>query len=101
MSPYGRISVCGSISGYNADVSDMPKATIIQGFVAFKQLSMQGFIVTRWADRWEEGIKQNLQWIKEGKLKYKETITDGFENTFNAFVDMLQGGNTGKAVVKV
>lgn len=62
---------------------------------------MEGFVVHRWADRWEEGIKQNLQWIKEGKLKYKETITEGFENAFNAFVGMLQGDNTGKAIVKI
>jgi len=48
-----------------------------------------------------EGIEQNLEWIKEGKLKYKETVTDGFVNIFKAFVDMLQGGNIGKAVVKV
>lgn len=48
-----------------------------------------------------EGILQNLEWIKQGKLKYKETVTEGFENMFNAFVDMLQGGNVGKAVVKV
>lgn len=62
---------------------------------------MEGFIVSRWLDRWFEGIKQNIQWIKEGKLKYNETITDGFENMFQAFVDMLEGKNFGKAIVKV
>lgn len=62
---------------------------------------LEGFIVYRWIDRWMEGILQNLEWIKQGKLKYKETVTEGFENMFNAFVDMLQGGNVGKAVVKV
>lgn len=62
---------------------------------------MEGFIVHRWVDRWFEGILQNKKWIKEGKLKYKETVTNGFENMFQAFVDMLQGKNTGKAIVKV
>jgi len=101
MKPFGRIAVCGSISGYNSDASNLPKATTVQGFVAIKQLTMQGFIVTRWGDRWGEGIMQNLKWINEGKLKYRETVTEGFDNMFKAFVDMLEGGNTGKAIVKV
>lgn len=42
-----------------------------------------------------------MEWIRENKVKYKETVTDGFENMFNAFVDMLQGKNVGKAIVKV
>ena len=66
-----------------------------------KQLKMEGFIVRRWTERWGEGILQNKQWIQEGKLKYSETVTEGFENMFQAFVDMLKGGNIGKAVVKV
>ncbi|KAF2900199.1 hypothetical protein ILUMI_05994 [Ignelater luminosus] len=101
MNQYGRVSVCGAISGYNSSLSTLPKATITQGFIVMKQLKIEGFVVLRWADRWMEGIHQNLKWISEGKLKYKETVTEGFDNMFKAFVDMLQGGNTGKAVVKV
>ncbi|KAF2900201.1 hypothetical protein ILUMI_05996 [Ignelater luminosus] len=101
MNLHGRVSVCGAIVGYNANRSTLPTATITQGFIAIKQLRIEGFIATRWRDRWMEGIDQNLKWISEGKLKYRETVTEGFENTFQAFVDMLQGGNVGKAVVKV
>ncbi|XP_046742909.1 prostaglandin reductase 1-like [Diprion similis] len=101
MNLFGRISVCGSISSYNADINAMPKTAIIQPALVFSQLKMEGFIVMRWQNRWMEGIEQNLKWIKEGKLKYRETFTDGFENMFDAFVGLLQGENTGKAVVKV
>ena len=76
-------------------------APAIQGAMAFKQLKMEGFIVTRWGNRWMEGIEQNLKWVQEGKIKYRETITDGFENTFKAFTDMLKGVNYGKAIVRV
>lgn len=62
---------------------------------------MEGFIVSRWMDRWMEGMNQNLEWIRAGKLKYHETITYGFENMPKAFIGMLKGHNTGKAVVKV
>lgn len=62
---------------------------------------MEGFYVYRWTNRWYEGIEQNKKWIEEGKLKYRETVTDGFDNLFEAFVGMLKGDNYGKAVVKV
>lgn len=76
-------------------------APILQPALVFKQLKMEGFLVFRWQDRYEEGLAQLQQWVKEGKLKYKETVTNGFENTFEAFVSMLQGNNIGKAVVKI
>lgn len=98
MNLYGRISVCGTISNYNdarVKVSDPQREFV------FKQLCQEGFIVTRWNKRWMEGILANLRWIEEGKLTYQETVTDGFENMPTAFVSMLTGGNTGKAVVKV
>lgn len=69
--------------------------------MALKQLKMEGFIVTRWQDRWMEGIEQNLKWVQEGKVMYRETVTDGFENMFQAFTDMLKGVNYGKAIVRV
>ena len=68
--------------------------------MVFQQLKMEGFIVTRWADRLLEGIEENLQMVRLGKLKYRETVTEGFENMFDAFVGMLNGENTGKAIVK-
>lgn len=42
-----------------------------------------------------------MEWIKDGSLVYKETIIEGFENTFDGFLNMLQGKNIGKTVVKV
>ncbi|CAL7951830.1 unnamed protein product [Xylocopa violacea] len=100
MKPFGRIAVCGSISSYNANASSLPKSTILQPMMVFNQLKMEGFLVTRWMDRWTEGIQKNLQWIREGKLKYRETVTEGFNNMFEAFVGVLQGKNVGKAIVK-
>ncbi|XP_017888530.1 prostaglandin reductase 1-like isoform X2 [Ceratina calcarata] len=101
MKPFGRVSVCGSISSYNADASSLPKTAIIQPTMVFNQLKMEGFIVHRWMSRMSEGVEKNLQWIKEGKLRYRETVTNGFENMFDAFVGMLNGKNIGKAIVKV
>lgn len=99
MNTFGRIALCGSISSYNEGYG--VKASLVQPAMISKELRMEGFLVTRWLDRWMEGVTQNLQWIKEGKLKYKETIVDGFENMPNALIGILSGDNTGKAVVRV
>lgn len=101
MNNFGRISVCGSISVYNKAISDYPKLPDLQKLFNWKQLRMEGFIVMRWSNRWMEGLSHMLEWIKEGKVKYEETVTTGFENMPQAFIDMLSGKNIGKAVIKV
>jgi leukotriene B4 12-hydroxydehydrogenase/15-oxo-prostaglandin 13-reductase len=99
MSTFGRISVCGQISQYN--LKQPEQCPRLLPHVLVKQLKVEGFIVTRFQSRFDEGIAQMAQWIKEGKLKYREQVVEGFENTPKAFIAMLQGENTGKMLVKV
>lgn len=96
----GRVSMCGCISCYDESLKK-PKATLPQKVIVFRQIKIEGFVVFRWEKRFYEAFNQNLTWIKEGKLKYKETVTEGFEMTFRAFRNMLKGKNIGKAIVKV
>lgn len=70
-------------------------------YFIFHQLKMEGFVVWRWSDRWMEGIEQNLKWIDEGKLKYCETILDGFEKAPQALIDLMNGKYKGRVVVKI
>ncbi|KAJ6640785.1 Prostaglandin reductase 1 [Pseudolycoriella hygida] len=101
MNQFGRISICGSISSYNLDPSQVPTVPQLNDFHR-KNLRMEGFLVNRWlGDRWFEGITQIKQWLDDDKIKYKETVTKGFENMPQAFIDMLRGKNFGKAIVKV
>ncbi|CAH1119664.1 unnamed protein product [Phaedon cochleariae] len=94
----GRVIACGASSQYN-------NTNTIYGYnqtiIVFQQLSIYGFAINRWLDRWLEGIVQMAEWVKQGKVKYHETVTDGFDNMFEAFANMLNGANVGKAVVKV
>ncbi|KAM9213173.1 prostaglandin reductase 1 isoform 2-T3 [Leptosomus discolor] len=99
MKKYGRIAVCGAISQYN---DSMPKkGPYVQIPMVSKELQMEGFLVTRWNNRWEEGLNALLKWVVEGKVQYHEQVTEGFENMPTAFIGMLRGENLGKAVVKV
>lgn len=99
MNLFGRISVCGSISAYNDE--SLPKATILQPAMVFKQLKMEGFIVHRWDDRREEAFAQLIKWTKEKKIVSRFHITEGFDNIYDAFIGMLAGDNIGKAIVKL
>ncbi|XP_033122136.1 prostaglandin reductase 1-like isoform X2 [Anneissia japonica] len=97
MNDFGRIAMCGAISGYNAKTPTQ----IIQFPIVSKQLKIEGFIVRRWADRWPEGIEKFMKYIAEGKMAYKEHVTEGFDNMFKAFYELFTGANFGKAIVKV
>ncbi|XP_078532124.1 prostaglandin reductase 1-like [Lissotriton helveticus] len=97
MKKYGRIAVCGAISVYNGPSPQ--RGPCVQFPLFMNELCMEGFIVLRWQNRFEEGLKQLMAWILEGKLKYPEHITKGFENMPAAFMGMLKGENTGKAIV--
>jgi len=95
---FGRVSICGQISQYNLQEPEPGPRLLAQ--ILVRQLKVEGFIVSRFQDRWPQGIAQMAQWIKEGKIKYHEDIVEGFEKTPRAFIDMLQGKNTGKMLVK-
>src|SRR5262249_26312220 len=98
MNVFGRVAVCGQISLYNLEKPEQGPRLL--PLVLTKQLRMEGFIVTRFAPRWGEGALQMAAWIREGKLKYREQIIEGFENIPRAFIAMLQGENTGKMLVR-
>ena len=94
-----RIAICGQISQYNLTERELGPR-LFQYFIV-KRIRMQGFLVFDFINRYQEGLQQMTKWLHAGKLKYRETIVDGFENAPTAFIDMLQGGNIGKQLVKV
>ena len=98
MNPFGRIPLCGIISEYN---STEPKGLKNYRFLLTMRVKLQGFIVSEYPKAWPEALPQLAQWVHEGKLKYRETITEGLENAPRAFIGLLKGENFGKQLVKV
>jgi NADPH:quinone reductase len=94
-----RIIICGQISLYNLDKPDIGPR--FQPYLLVNSALMQGFIITDYAPRFSEGVMQLARWLAEGKLKYAETIVEGFENTPQAFIGLFSGENLGKQIVKV
>ena len=69
--------------------------------ILVKRLTFRGFIVWDFASQEKEALTELAQWIKEGKLHYREDIVEGLENAPEAFMGLLEGKNFGKLVVRV
>jgi NADPH:quinone reductase len=94
-----RIVVCGQIDQYNA--TRPPRGPRFLWHLIVKQARAEGFLVFQFADRFAEGRRQIALWLKEGRIKYRETIVDGLENAPQAFIGLFHGENFGKQLVRV
>jgi len=99
MSVGARIAVCGQISEYNLDQPEMGPRLLWNLIV--KRAKVQGFLVSDFAARYKEAMRQLADWVRDGRLKYRETLAQGIENAPKAFIGMLNGQNIGKQLVQV
>ncbi|GGS73701.1 NADP-dependent oxidoreductase [Streptomyces griseoviridis] len=93
----GRIAVCGMISVYNnTEPAPGPKnlARLIQ-----TRGRIEGFLVGDHYDLQPQFVEEVGPWVREGRLKYRETFVEGIENNLEAFLGVLRGDNTGKMIV--
>ncbi|WP_204161781.1 NADP-dependent oxidoreductase [Dokdonia sp. Dokd-P16] len=96
---FARMIICGAISVYNN--TEIPMSMSVQPFLVKNSALMQGFIVSNYAEKFPEAMKQLATWLSQGKLTYTETVVEGFENIPTAFIDLFEGKNKGKMVVKI
>ena len=99
LNKFARIPVCGAISAYNSEEADIGPR--VQTHLIKTSALMKGFTVGDYASRFGEGTSALTEWLQAGQLQYEETITEGFDKTIDAFLDLFKGANTGKAIVKV
>ena len=96
---FARMIICGAISVYNN--TELPKSLSVQPFLVKNSALMQGFIVSNYAEKFPEAIGQLSKWLAEGQLTYTETVMKGFDNIPQAFLDLFDGKNRGKMLVKI
>jgi NADPH-dependent curcumin reductase CurA len=99
MRTFGRIAMCGAISIYNA--TELPPGPYNITMAIPKRLNIRGFIVSDHADRMPDFLRDVGGWLREGKIRYRETVVEGLENAPGAFIGVLRGENTGKMLVKL
>ncbi len=93
-----RMIVCGLISDYNATE---PYGVKTVRAILVNRIRVQGMIVFDWLARYPEGIKALAGLVAAGKIKYRESVVQGIENAPQGFIDLLQGKNFGKQLVKL
>jgi NADPH-dependent curcumin reductase CurA len=96
---HGRVVACGAISQYNATEPQPGPRNLFM--VVTKRLRLEGFIVFDHYDRYPDFVADMAGWVREGKVRYRETVVDGIEEAPAAFVGLLQGDNVGKMLVRV
>ncbi|MFR9675051.1 NADP-dependent oxidoreductase [Streptomyces sp. TR06-5] len=99
MNVHGRITVCGMIAQYNA--TEPPTAPRNLAMLIGKRIRMQGMLVADHYGMQQQFVSEVSEWIRSGKLHYRETVVDGIDNALDAFLGMLKGENTGKMVVRL
>jgi NADPH-dependent curcumin reductase len=97
MNAFGRIALCGMISGYNGEPMPIrnPRLLLTQ------RLKLQGFIVSEHLHLWPVALQALLEGVAAGSIRYRETIAHGLENAPEAFLGLLKGRNFGKQLVKL
>ena len=117
LKPRCRVPVCGWVSQYNAPGNNVPweqqQTTPLQRLreAGLKELGKEGStagfrffhfmeLAARQPDA-GESLRTMSGWIKEGKLKHRESVTQGLDSSVEAFIGMLRGQNFGKTMVQV
>jgi NADPH-dependent curcumin reductase CurA len=97
MNDFGRIAVCGMISGYNGE----PIPLKFPSLILTARLRVEGFIVSEHMEVWPPALTELGTLVATGKLRYRETIAEGLDAAPDAFFGMLKGKNFGKQLVKL
>ncbi|MCA0244491.1 MAG: NADP-dependent oxidoreductase [Proteobacteria bacterium] len=97
MNDFGRIALCGMIAGYDGRPLPITQPRLL----LTARLKLQGFIVSEHPDLWPAALRELGERVASGELKYRESIAQGIERAPQAFLDLLQGKNFGKQLVKL
>ena len=94
-----RVVVCGAISQINA--TELPPGPSNYLQLLAKSARMEGFTTLDFARRYDEGRAHLAQWIREGKLHYRDEIVEGIDQAPSHLLRLFSGEHRGKLMVKL
>ena len=99
MRRHGRIVVSGQIAEYNA--GENPRG--IRHTLPFitQRLKMEGLVVYDYGVQFNDARTQMAEWVRQGKLTYREEIIEGLEKAPSAFIGLFTGESFGRRLVHV
>ena len=95
---FGRIAMCGAIAQYN-DTEPAPGPRNL-GLSIGKCLTLRGFVVGQYSHLAEEFQEKIAPLVVNGSIRYETTVREGIDTMPKAFLELFEGGNTGKMIVK-
>lgn len=104
LNTFARIPVCGLIAQYNSrgDFEGPDRLPVLMRQILTKSLTIRGFIQREFVAEQRPAFEREMAaWIATGAVKYKEDIVEGLANAPEAFIELLDGGNFGKLIVKL
>jgi hypothetical protein len=103
LNTFARVPVCGMIAHYNdTELPPGPDRTPrLMRTILTKRLTLRGFLVSDYGDQEPAFLREMSQWVREGKIKYREDVVDGLEAAPEALIGLLRGKNFGKLLVRV
>jgi NADPH-dependent curcumin reductase len=102
LNAFARVPVCGLIAHYNDTGHSSPNwGGVMLRNILTKRLTIRGFIVRDFAARREDFLRDMSQWVREGKVKHRECVSEGLESAPAALIGLLKGANFGKQLVRV
>jgi len=96
---HGRVVICGAISTYNDETQAAGPKNYLR--LLTRRGRMEGFLVLDYYHRAAEAIVALAGWLREGKLKDRVDIVEGFDNAPAALARLFTGENRGKQLVKI
>jgi NADPH-dependent curcumin reductase CurA len=93
-----RVPICGFISQYNEQ--DPVSPFTVLGALPNPPVH-RFFLVWEWPDEYPAAVEKLAGWVREGKLKYTEDVTEGLEQAPRALIGVLRGENFGKKIIKL
>jgi NADPH-dependent curcumin reductase CurA len=94
-----RVVVCGTASVASWDPP--PTGPRVERHLLVKRARMQGFIVFDYQHRYEEAVSRLADWVRAGRLRYREDILDGIEHAPGAIAGLYRGENLGKRLIQL
>ena len=94
-----RVVICGTSSVASWDPP--PLGPRVERHLLVKRARVQGFLVFDYQHRYEEAILRLSEWVREGRLHYREDILDGIESCPGAIAGLYRGENLGKRLIRI
>ncbi|MCV2349571.1 NADP-dependent oxidoreductase [Paucibacter sp. Y2R2-4] len=94
---FSRVAMCGMIAGYNGEPIPMSAPQLI----LVNRMKVEGFIVSEHMEVWPEALKELGTLVATGRLKFRESVSEGLASAPEAFLGLLKGRNFGKQLVRL